>query len=50
MAVIAATRVYASAIGANAFLLTLVPVLAFVGIEVPRLSLGTLARERTGGV
>lgn len=50
MAVIAAARVYASAIGANAFLLALVSVLALVGIEVPRLSLGTLARKRTRGV
>lgn len=50
MAVIAAARVYASSVGANAFLLTLVSVLAFVGLEVPRLSLGTLAHERTGGV
>lgn len=50
MAIIAAARVYASAIGANAFLLALVSVLALVGIEVPCLSLRTFAGERTGCV
>lgn len=50
MAVITADRVYASTIRANAFFLTLIFVLALVGLEIPRLSLGTLARKRTGGV
>lgn len=50
MTIVSADRVYASAIGANAFLLTLVSVLALVGVEISRLSFGTLAHERTGGV
>jgi len=50
MAIIAAVRVYASAIGANAFLLTLVSVSALIGFGIPRLSCGTLASERAGSI
>jgi len=50
MTIIATVRVYASAISANALLLTLVSVSALVGLGIPRLSRGTLASERAGSV
>ena len=44
-AVVAAVRVYASAVGADPFLLALVFVLARVGFGIPGLAVGTLAGE-----
>lgn len=48
--VITAIRIYTSAVGADAFLLTLVPVFALVGFGISRLSRGTLTNKRAGGV
>lgn len=50
VAIIAAVRVYASTVRANAFLLALVPVLALVGLGIPRLSLGAFADKRARSV
>lgn len=44
-AIVAAVRVYASAVRANSFLLALVFVLAGVGFGIPGLAVGTLAGE-----
>lgn len=50
VAVIAADRVYASAVRTDAFLLALVPVLALIGLGISRLPLGALANKRAGSV
>lgn len=50
MAIIAAVRVYASTVGANAFLLALVLILALIGLGIPCLSRRTFAGERAGGI
>jgi len=50
VAIITAVCVYASAVGADALLLALVSVLAFVSLGIPRLSFRTLASERTGSI